>query len=147
MKISDFLSPTDVMVDVRASDKRQLLRELAEKAASALNLSADHIFSELLKREELGSTGMGRGVAIPHARIRTVKKPFGIMVRLKPSIEFNAIDSQPVDLVFVLLLPTDAKDEQLGALASVARTLRTSHATARMRQVKTPTELFSAISA
>jgi PTS system nitrogen regulatory IIA component len=145
MKISDFLSPADVMVDVHASHKRQLLQELAQKAASALNLPADHIASALLKREELGSTGTGGGIAIPHARIQAVMKPFGILVKLRHPIDFDAIDGQPVDLVFVLLLPMTAKGDQLGALASIARRLRASEIIVQLRRAKNASELYSAI--
>ena len=122
MKISDFLSPTNVAVDVHASNKDQLLRYLATKAAVLLKLPADHVATELLKREQLGSTGTGGGVAIPHARIEIVK-PFGVLAKLRKPIDFDAIDGKPVDLVFVLLLPEGTESGQLGALASVARKL------------------------
>jgi nitrogen PTS system EIIA component len=145
MKISDFLSPADAMVDVRASDKLQLLRELAHKAASTLNLPAADVTSELIKREELGSTGMGGGVAIPHARIQALKKPFGVMVKLKQPLDFDAIDGQPVDLVFLLLLPTTSEGAQLGALASIARRLRASEIAAQLRHAKSASELYSGI--
>ena len=145
MKISDFLSPSDTMVDVRASKKSQLLQELAQKAASTLNLPADDIASELLKREELGSTGTGGGVAIPHARIQAVMKPLGILVRLRQPIDFDAIDGQPVDIVFVLLLPANTEGEQLGTLAAVARKLRVSDDLARLRRAKNASELYQAV--
>jgi PTS system nitrogen regulatory IIA component len=145
MKISDFLSPADVVVDVRASNKHQLLQELARKAAVALNLPADRVAFELLKREELGSTGTGGGIAIPHARIQAVMKPFGILARLRQPIDFDAIDGQPVDLVFVLLLPTTAEADQLGALACIARSLRASEILVQSRQAKNASELYSAI--
>lgn len=145
MKISDFLSPADVMIDVRAADKRKLLSELARKVASILELSADDIAAELLKREDLGTTGTGGGVAIPHARIKALLKPFGMLARLKQPIDFDAIDGRPVDLVFVLLVPAAAEGEHLGALAAVARKLRAPSDVARMRQAKDPAELYSAI--
>jgi PTS system nitrogen regulatory IIA component len=145
MTISDFLSQPNVVVDIRASDKSQLVRELAQKAATALNLPLDLIASELLKREELGSTGIGSGIAIPHARIRAIVKPFGLVAKLKQPIDFDAIDGQSVDLVFVLLLPASPDGDQLGALASVARKLRTPMAVARMRQAKGSNELYAAI--
>src|SRR6267154_362801 len=122
MKISDLLSPTDVMIDVRASNKPLLLQEFAAKAATSLGLNVDQIAPFLLKREELGSTGIGKGVAIPHARLPDLQRPFGMLAKLKAPIEFDAIDGQPVDLVFVLLLPTGAQNGQLGPLALVART-------------------------
>src|ERR1700692_5060646 len=105
MKISDLLSPTDVMIDVRASNKRLLLQEFAAKAAVSLGLRVDQIAPYLLKREELGSTAIGRGVAIPHARLPDLQRPYGLLAKLKHPIEFDAIDGQPVDIVFVLLLP------------------------------------------
>jgi PTS system nitrogen regulatory IIA component len=145
MKIPDLLSPADVMVGVQAANKRLLLGELAAKAAASLGLPADRIAPSMLKREELGSTGIGRGVAIPHARLPELKKPFGLLAKLKQAMEFDAIDGQAVDLVFVLLLPASAESEALGALALVARTLRPPETVARLRASKTATELYSAI--
>jgi PTS system nitrogen regulatory IIA component len=124
MKVEEFLSPRDTVIDVRAQDKRRLLNELCNRAASTLKLDADNICAEILKREELGSTAVGGGVAIPHARVERLAKPFGIFARLRKAIDFDAIDGQPVDLVFLLLLPTSAPAEQLSALATVARRLR-----------------------
>jgi PTS system nitrogen regulatory IIA component len=145
MKVSEFLYSTDVMVDVRAIQKQQLLKELAQKIAPTVGLSADLINSELLKREDLGSTGTGGGIAIPHARIPGLEKPRSFFVRLKQPIDFDAIDGQRVDLVFVLLLPQSAGGEHLGALASVARKLRTPEVVARMRDALTPVELYAAV--
>jgi PTS system nitrogen regulatory IIA component len=145
MKISDLLSPANVMVDVRATDKGQLLRDLAEVAASALQMPAELIAVELNKREELGSTGMGNGIAIPHARFADLVKPFGILARLKHPIDFDAIDGERVDLVFALLLPASPDGEQLGALACVARQLRLPSVIDRLRRLKQPAELYAAI--
>jgi PTS system nitrogen regulatory IIA component len=145
MKISDLLSPTDVIVDTRTSNKRLLLQELAAKAAASLGLNVDQIVPDLLKREELGSTGIGLGVAIPHARLPDVQRPYGLLARLKAPIEFDAIDGQAVDIVFVLLLPAAAENAQIGALAQVARTLRSAENLARLRAAKNTSELYSAI--
>ena len=145
MKISDLLSPADVLIDVRASNKRLLLQELAAKAATSLNLRVDQIAPDLLKREELGSTGVGGGVAIPHARLPDLQRPFGLLARLKQPIEFDAIDGQPVDIVFVLLLPANVEEGQLGALALVARTLRSSETLGRLRRARDASELHSAV--
>jgi PTS system nitrogen regulatory IIA component len=145
MKIPDLLSPTDVLIDVRASSKRQLLQEFSAKAAASLGLPVDQVASYLLKREELGSTGIGKGVAIPHARLPELQRPRGVLARLKPAIEFDAIDGQPVDIVFVLLLPAAAEDSALAALASVARTLRSPEILVRLRGAKTASELYSAV--
>ena len=145
MKISDFLSPNSAIVEVHAADKSQLLRDLAERASSVLQLPAELIASELIKREGLGPTGMGGGIAIPHARFSTLTKPYGVLARLKQPIEFDAIDGRRVDLVFALLLPASAGGEQLGALACVARTLRSESLVAQLRQAKRPEELYAAI--
>src|SRR5262245_22590199 len=124
MDIADFLASGDVLADMRAHDKLRLLHELSARAGAALKLSPDMIEAELFKREQLGSTGMGNGVAIPHARFAAVNKPYGMMARLKKPIDFEAIDGRPVDLVFLLLLPSGASGEPLNALACVARKLR-----------------------
>jgi PTS system nitrogen regulatory IIA component len=145
MKIPDLLSPSDVMIDVRISDKNGLLRELATKAASSLKLPVDQVAPLLLKREDLGSTGIGRGVAVPHARLPELHRPFGLLAKLKRPIEFDAIDGQAVDLVFLLLLPAAAENGQLGALALVARTLRPSEVLVRLRRAKTVSEIYSAV--
>jgi PTS system nitrogen regulatory IIA component len=145
MQISDLLSPTDVMIDVRASNKRLLLQEFAAKAAESLGLHVEQIASCLLKREELGSTGIGRGVAIPHARLPDLQRPYGLLAKLKQGIEFDAIDGHAVDIVFVLLLPAGAENLQLAALALVARTLRPSENLVRLRAARNVSELYSAI--
>jgi nitrogen PTS system EIIA component len=145
MKISDLLSPADVAIDVRASNKALLLQEFAARAAAGLGLPADRVASYLLKREELGSTGIGKGVAIPHARLPDLERPYGLFARLKQPIEFDAIDGQAVDILFVLLLPASAENEALAALALVARTLRSPENLARLRAVKTASELYATI--
>jgi nitrogen PTS system EIIA component len=145
MKISDLVSPTDVMIDVRGSNKRLLLQEFAAKAAAGIGLPADQVASFLLKREDLGSTGIGKGVAIPHARLPELRRPCGLLAKLKSPIEFDAIDGEPVDVVFVLLLPGAAENEALAALALVARALRAPETLARLRRAKNMSELYSAI--
>jgi PTS system nitrogen regulatory IIA component len=145
MDIKEFLAPSDVFVGIRTSDKTRLLEDLCRRAASTLKVDADKITADILKREELGSTGMGGGVAIPHARIADVKKPFGIFARLKSAIEFDAIDRHPVDLVFLLLLPTASAGEQLNALALVARRLRDADAVRNARRATDTSGLYAAM--
>ena len=145
IKISDLLASTDIMLDVRALAKRALLEEFAARAAGSLTLPADRVASYLLKREGLGSTGIGRGVAIPHARLPDVQRPHGLLAKLKTPIDFDAIDGQAVDVVFVLLLPAAAEQEALAALALVARTLRSPETLARMRAAKDAAGLHAAI--
>jgi PTS system nitrogen regulatory IIA component len=125
--------------------KRPLMQELAARTAAGLGLPADQVASYLLKREDLGSTGIGRGVAIPHARLPDLQRPHGLLAKLKQPVDFDAIDGQAVDLVFVLLLPAAAEHEALGALALVARTLRSADNLARLRGAKNASELYSAI--
>ena len=145
MNISELLSPADVTIDVRASNKALLLQEFATRTAAGLGLPADRVASYLLKREELGSTGIGKGVAIPHARLPDLQRPCGLLAKLKQPIEFDAIDGQAVDILFVLLLPAAAETEALAALALVARTLRPPENLARLRAARNTSELYSAI--
>ena len=145
MKIPDLLSPADVMIDVRASNKRTLLQDFGARAAADVGLPVAQLVSLLLKREELGSTGIGKGVAIPHVRLPNLQRPHGLLARLKQPIQFDAIDGQAVDIVFVLLLPDSAESAQLGALALVARTLRPPETLDRLRDAKTASELYAAM--
>jgi PTS system nitrogen regulatory IIA component len=145
MNIKDFLSAADVTIDVRAADKASLLKEMAGRAAATINLPADMVAAEIEKRDDLGSTGIGRGVAIPHARLREIRKPVGLLARLKSPIEFDAIDGQPIDLVFLLLLPAASQLDQLNCLATVARTLRDADLLLKMRSATSTTELYRVV--
>ena len=144
MKISQFLSPSDVAIEVQARDKSDLLKMLSSRAALTLKLPVGVVVSEIKRRDELGSTGIGGGVAIPHARFREVKKPFGLLVRLKRPIEFDAIDVQPVDIIFLLLLPASSQLDQLIALAAVARRLRDPDVLRKLREATNPTDCYQA---
>jgi PTS system nitrogen regulatory IIA component len=139
MVIGDFLAPSDVLLDMAASDKTRLLRDLANHAASATGLRGGTIAAELLKRETLGSTGIGGGVAIPHAKVTGLNRAHGILARLREPIDFGAIDGAPVDIVFVLLLP--ATNDGLDALACVARKLRDQTALAEIKDASNPVTL------
>jgi PTS system nitrogen regulatory IIA component len=147
MKISDFLSSADVTTDVAASDKQKLLEELARRAGSAVDVLPALVLSALLNREGLGSTGIGGGVALPHARFHQVDKPFGILVRLRKPIDFDAVDGKPVDTVVLLLLPDAPDGDRLGALACVARKLRDPAVMAALRRARDGTEIYRALSA
>ena len=147
MKISDFLSAADVTTDVAAPDKQKLLEELARRAGLAVDVLPALVLSELLKREELGSTGMGGGAALPHARFHQVDKPFGILVRLRKPIDFDAVDGKPVDTVVLLLLPDAPDGDRLGALASIARKLRDPVIMAALRRARDGAEIYRALSA
>jgi nitrogen PTS system EIIA component len=145
MKISDFLSRADVALDVRESDKTRLLQQLSSQAAAKVGLNANEVSTQITKREELGSTGVGNGVALPHARLRGLSAPFGLFARLRHGIDFEAIDNQPVDMIFLLLLPDASGGSQLNALACVARALRDPTALQRIRGAADRDSLFQAI--
>jgi nitrogen PTS system EIIA component len=145
MEITDFLSSADIVIDVRASDKARLLRQLSAQAASGLGLDPDEVSNLIIKREELGSTGVGNGVALPHARFPGLKAAFGLLARLRHGIDFEAIDDQPVDIVFLLLLPETGDGAQLNALASVARALRDPDALRRLRRASDAEAVYRAI--
>jgi PTS system nitrogen regulatory IIA component len=145
MKISDFLSPTDVMLDAKPANKGELLRLLSTRAAAGAGLDAGEVVTLILKREELGSTGVGNGVALPHARLVGLKAPFSLFVRLRRGIDFEAIDDQPVDIVFLLLLPESDNGGQLNALACAARALRDPEVLKQIRGAADPDALFRAI--
>lgn len=133
----------DSVIDLSLRDKRTLLHDLAHRAAVVLNVDDDVVFSALLKREELGSTGVGNGVAIPHVRLEQVKNPFGIMVRLKDPINFDSIDGQPVDLVCLLLLSKENESAQLNALAGIARRLRRPEVLEELRHAPNRVVLYN----
>ena len=145
MDIRAFLLQNDVIVDVRASDKVQLLKDLSTRAALEVALDPALVSTEILKREELGSTGLGSGVAIPHARIPDLSKPCGVLARLKRALDFAAIDGELVDLVFLLLLPSSTGGEQLNALAAVARQLRKPTIASKLRKARDGSEAYNAM--
>lgn len=125
MKIEEFLLPANVVVDLRASDKETALRELAGRAGTALHRDAQALLRALYDREELGSTGLGDGIAIPHIRLEGIDRPFGILARLRRPVAFDAVDGLPVDVLLFLVLPQKAQGGvQLNALACAARRLR-----------------------
>lgn len=141
MHLADFIEP-DRVIFARAINKQRLLRDLAARAATLLNLDAQTIFTALQAREELGSTGLGDGFALPHARVEGLGRLFGMFVRLNRPVHFDSIDGKPVDLVFLLLIPPTAGSEHLGALAAVSRHLRDQEFTARLRKAADAAALY-----
>jgi len=132
MPISDIIGPDNVVVGLRAADKAQLLRELARRAAAALALDQRVILDALLAREALGSTGLGKGFALPHARLDTLPRYFARFARLARPIDFAAIDERPVDLVILLLTPAQGS-QHLATLAALSRPLRDPAFVQRLR--------------
>ena len=147
VEIKQLLSPGDVILGLRASYKRAVLRTLARHMASTLDLSPEEVFDAVLKREELGSTGVGNGVALPHARLSAVQQPVAVLARLKRPIAFDAIDGQPVDVVALVLLPANAQGAPLNALACAARTLRDAGVLRKVRQAADRDTLYAALTA
>ena len=123
MDISDFLQ-NDAVITLRASSKKQLLQDLAKQAKVLTGLNDAKIFEVLLEREKLGSTGLGKGVAIPHGKLSGLSSLQGIFAKLDKPIDFDSVDNSPVDLVFLLLAPEQAGADHLTALARVSRYLR-----------------------
>lgn len=145
MKISDVIKPEDVAIGMSASSKVRLLQQLSEKAAHVLGISEHDILAALQSREALGSTGIGAGIAIPHAPVAGIERPFGFFVRLTKPIEFDAIDDEPVDIVCLILTPPDGQANYLKLLSNVARQLRSADAIKRIRSTSDPAHIYSAI--
>ena len=124
MEIADLIAPKNVVAQLRVSSKKQALQELAKRAAAMTGINDRAIYDVLVERERLGTTGIGNGIAIPHGKLQGLARLSGIFARLERPIPFEAIDDQPVDLIFVLLAPEDAGADHLKALARVSRLLR-----------------------
>ncbi len=124
MEISDLITPRSVIPQLRVTNKKQALQEVARRAAALTGAAERTIYDVLIERERLGTTGIGMGIAIPHGKLAGLQRIFGIFARLERPIPFEAIDDQPVDLLFVLLAPEGAGADHLKALALVSRLLR-----------------------
>src|SRR5690606_21969618 len=136
MDLSDLIEVSAVMPALKANSKKQLLQLLAEKAAAVTGLPEREVFDTILQRERLGSTGVGNGIAIPHGKIPGIPRITGIFARLESPVDFEALDDQPVDLVFLLLAPEGAGADHLKALSRIARVLRDSDIVSKIRGTK-----------
>jgi PTS system nitrogen regulatory IIA component len=145
MRLIDLLTPEAIVPSLKATNKKQAMLELSQKAAELSGLSAREIFDALLHRERLGSTGIGDGVAIPHGKLAKIKSIFGIFARLERPINFDALDGSPVDLIFALITPEAAGADHLKALACVARMLRDPSMAATIRSTRDASALYSLI--
>ena len=130
---------------MKARTKKQVLQEVAGKAADLTGLSVRDILETLLQRERLGSTAVGRGIAIPHGRLPALKRIFSVFARLEQPIDFDAGDGEPVDLIFLLLAPEHAGADHLKALARISRLLREPKTIERLRASHDRAALFSAL--
>jgi nitrogen PTS system EIIA component len=143
MPLLDFLDPQAVLPALRVSGKKQALREWAARAAKLTSLPENAIYEALLQRERLGSTGIGEGIAIPHGKLPALTRIFGLIARLERPIDFEALDGQQVDVLFLLLAPEGAGADHLKALARVARVLREPGLIERVRATKDATALYA----
>lgn len=142
MDMTDLVSAETVVPDLRVSSKKQALQELAHLAAAATGVAERTIFEALLERERLGTTGIGKGVAIPHAKLPRLETVRGLFARLPTPIDFEAVDAQPVDLIFLLLAPETAGADHLRALARVSRQLRDAAVCEQLRAASDRGSLF-----
>ena len=143
MNIADLLAPDAVLPALKAQSRKQLLQELAARSHGLTRISERRIFETLVERERLGTTGVGAGIAIPHGRMTEVKTIIGIFARLENAIDYEAVDSQPVDLVFMLLAPENAGADHLKALSRVSRLLRDKAVCEKLRSASTGEALYA----
>jgi nitrogen PTS system EIIA component len=141
MDLASLVDPSRVVFGARVNNKEQLLLDLASRAAASLNLDPKTIVNALRAREELGSTGLGEGFALPHARIEGLDRFFGMFARLKRPVHFDSVDAKPVDLVFLLLNPATAQGEHLAALATISRHMRDIEFATKLRKAASAPEL------
>ena len=143
MNIADLITPQSVIANFRVGSKKQALQELAKKAASLVGQPEKLVFDVLSERERLGTTGVGLGIAIPHGKLPGLDRMTGLFARLDKPVDFEAIDNQPVDLIFLLLAPEDAGADHLKALARVSRLLRDRAVCAKLRGTDNADALYA----
>lgn len=143
MQISTILRPSAVKVLSSTSSKKRLLHDLGDLAASAHGIDPARAVEALMERETLGPTGVGHGVALPHARLADVAEVTGVFILLEKPVDFDSVDRQPVDIVFALFAPEDAGVEHLKALALVSRTLREASVCKKLRANTDPQTLYT----
>ncbi|WP_026595669.1 PTS IIA-like nitrogen regulatory protein PtsN [Methyloferula stellata] len=145
MNLSELITPKSMLPSLKANTKKQALQELSEHAGHLSALPSREIFDALLQRERLGSTGVGGGIAIPHGKLAKAPAIFGIFARLERPLDFEALDNVPVDLIFLLIAPESAGADHLKALARIARMLRDTSLTAKLRSTRDPMALYAVL--
>jgi len=143
MDLSKILAPNSVKVMAHHPSKKRLFQELGELAAQAHGLMSAAAIDGLLERETLGPTGVGNGIALPHARLHGLEKIVGVFMRLEKPLDYESVDRQPVDLVFALFAPKDSGVDHLKALALVSRTMRDSGICSKLRANNDPATIFA----
>ncbi len=146
MNLSDLVKPEGVIPCLKARSKKQALQELAAQASEITGIKTRTILDKLLDREKLGTTGVGQGIAIPHGKFEELDHVIGLFARLKQPVDFESIDDQPVDLIFVLLAPDPAGAAHLKALARVSRLFRDQSICEKMRGTDNPDALHAMLS-
>ncbi len=139
--LAGLLSDGRILLDLRATSKRQLITKLAEAAAGDLGIAADEVLAALMERERLGTTAVGHGLAIPHAKLDAIDAVVGLLARTEAPIDFDAADEGKVDLFFALLAPSHAGADHLKALAKVSRVLRDADRRAKLRRADDAAEV------
>lgn len=145
MEISDILSEDMVLSDLNVDNKRQLLEKLSNVVADKCLLDKNTVFEAILERENLGSTGYGNGVGYPHARIEGLKKVFTILARLHSPLDYNAVDSQNVDIVAFMVSPENSGNDHLQTLATLSRILKNTETCNTIRQARNSHEIYMAL--
>lgn len=145
MALNDIVALNAVIPALKVNGKKQAIQEIAARAAELSGLNERTIFETLLQREKLGSTGIGHGIAIPHGKLQKLDRLFGLFARLERAIDFESLDGQPVDLVFLLLAPEGAGADHLKALARVARLLRDPDIANKLRESRDAGALYSVL--
>ena len=145
MSLTDLIAPNAVIPALKATSKKQAIQELAAQAARLTGHNERTIADILLQREKLGSTGVGNGIAIPHGKLPKFGKLFGLFARLERPIDFEALDGQPVDLMFLLLAPETAGADHLKALARIARLLRDQDVAKKLRASRDAQAIYSVL--
>jgi PTS system nitrogen regulatory IIA component len=143
MEIADLITVDRVIANLRVANKKQALTELAKRAGPIIGFPDRQVLSVLSEREQLGSTGFGAGIAIPHGRLQGLAKIVGLFARLEQPIDFESIDERPVDLIFLLLSPEGAGTEHLKTLARVTRLLRDRPTSDKLRRTDTALGLYA----
>ena len=145
MRLNDLIAPNAILPALKVNNKKQVLQELAGRAAMLTGQNERAIFDLLIQREKLGTTAIGSGIAIPHLKMPTLTRLFGLFARLDRPVDFDALDNQPVDLVFLLLAPEAAGADHLKALARVARLLRDPDVARKLRESRDAEALFAVL--
>jgi PTS system nitrogen regulatory IIA component len=145
MPLNQLITPEGVLPSLKATSKKQALQDLSARAAKLSGLPERELFDTLLQRERLGSTGVGNGIAIPHGKLTRASEIFGVFARLERPIDFESLDGEPVDLMFLLIAPETSGADHLKALSQIARVLRDPTVTAKLRSLRDANAIYAVL--